>query len=449
MSIIHITNPDLPSDKLLDGYFNNIDTETINGSTIPIFSDVVVDSIDSSFNVDSVIVGSTGGLSVRQTPVTIDQIGEVSGVDVLNAESIDVNSIYSLSGEIDYIDSLDIGTQRLGIVNPSNNISSVFTAPSITTTKAVSIPDLSGTMALSGAGQTVSFGNSTVSSLTTPSITSSSSLSISSASNQNLNLDAQGTGLINLNTVQSYGVVVNTNATTNLGFAVRNASQPFLAMGYLTAGAEVQPTIAGLQGTGLSYSNMTLRDKVLISNTGFSYAYLSDCLLGVGGNIKCSGIVKTDSIQPQSTTGTISVPNITGTMAVSGANQTVSFGNITSSTNIINGITIPASGGTLAKTSDIVSYQKFMAFRVNADTSIAYKSTGPTLTFSTSSGTGVYNVFIEAGYIIRSITANSMLAGGARIVNVERVSDTNFMLICRTVAEVGTDSAFSGCVYYD
>lgn len=36
MSIIHITNPDLPSDKLLDGYFNNIDTETINGSTIPI-----------------------------------------------------------------------------------------------------------------------------------------------------------------------------------------------------------------------------------------------------------------------------------------------------------------------------------------------------------------------------------------------------------------------------
>lgn len=460
--------------KFADGYFNNL---TCNGTIIN--PSVITDTTDSSLTQDAIIVGDTAK-KVKETAVKIDAQEEMTGLDILNCNEIDTlvinatdgsfsstviadtlesNQIYntggitSNSGIFDLIRSAEVnisgGSNTLSMKNTLGTFSTIISAPTLTSGRAITIPDSSGTLTLTGVGQNVSFGTVSSTGLTSPTLTSTTSLSLTSASNQNLNFDAQGTGIINLNTVQSFGVAVNTNDTNSLGFAVRNTGRSFIAIGYLAPGGDIQPTIAAMQSSGLAYTNMTLRDKVLISGSGFSHAYLSDCSLGVSGNIKCSSAIKTDFITPQSSTNTITVPNIVGTMAVSGANQNVSFGNITSTTNTLNSLTIPAVSGTIATTADIPSFQKFMAFRVNADTSVAYKSSGPTLTFSTSSGSGVYNVFIQSGFIIRSIAANSMLAGGARIVNVERVSDTNFMLICRTIAEVGTDSAFSGCVYYD
>lgn len=397
---------------------------------------------NTSLTSNALIKGSDGN-TVRSTGILCDDSNRLTGVDEINCGTL--NATFNVNGGDGYFTVLD--TERLRLQDGTNDI--IMKAPSSTGSTIVkygehtenvvhTLPNVTGTVAISGGSQNVSFGT-----ITTPSITSSSSLSITSGTNQNINLDAQGTGLVNLNTVQSFGVSVNTNSTTNLGFAVRNASQPFLAMGYLVASSEVQPTIASMAGTGLAYHNMTLRDKVLVSNTGFTYAYLSDCLLGVGGNIKCSGAIKTDSITPQSSTNTITVPNVVGTMVVTGANQNVSFGNITSSTNSLNGIIIPSSGGTLAKTSDIPSPGlNLVVAQILSDGTIFYQAGSRTVSVSVG-GTGVYVLTLSSGALIRSCVGSCTQSGAMRTLNCEVNGTNSCTVVCRDKVEAGIDSPFN------
>ena len=96
---------------------------------------------------------------------------------------------------------------------------------------------------------TLGSGNiTTTGTISTNSLTSSSGLSITSGTNQDLTIDAQGTGRIMINTIQSQGVIFGVNSSANVTDQVifasdANLTRNALCMGVVNNGSTFNPFI--------------------------------------------------------------------------------------------------------------------------------------------------------------------------------------------------------------
>lgn len=117
-------------------------------------------------------------------------------------------------------------------------------------------------------------------------------------------------------------------------------------------------------------------------------------------------------------------------------------GKITITGNDINGITVPATGGTFAKLTDIPSAPNMVVARIAADGSISYQAGARTVSV-VPSGSGVYTLSLSGGARIQTCTGNSTLGGAMRILTCEANGTNSCVCVNRDKAEVGTNGPFN------
>lgn len=117
-------------------------------------------------------------------------------------------------------------------------------------------------------------------------------------------------------------------------------------------------------------------------------------------------------------------------------------GQITITGSSINGITVPATGGTFAKLTDIPSAQNMVVARIAADGSISYQAGARTVSV-VPSGSGVYTLSLSGGAIIQTCTGNSTLGGAMRILTCEANGTNSCVCVNRDKAEVGSNGPFN------
>jgi hypothetical protein len=154
-----------------------------------------------------------------------------------------------------------------------------------------------------------------------------------SPNNTDLTIDAQGTGKIRLNTIQSQGLIIGTNSTVNQTDQIvispdANLSRPSLIMGSINNGSTFTPFI-GAQipgvswqtlyinnsgGGGVVYNPDIVQSPSVYNVATFKNVFVGNCNLHTGGTFSISGNTFVNSSR------NITAPSLT---SPSGSNLTI------------------------------------------------------------------------------------------------------------------------------
>jgi len=227
---------------------------------------------------------------------------------------------------------------------------------------------------------TISSGN-----ITAPLLTSGtgSNLTINSALNQDIIIDALGTGTIKFNTIQQRGVIFGVDPLTNdnqiLISPLGDTTRQSLVAGVNNASGSDLPYIGGQLTPGSVWGTLC------ISPNASAYTMFgTNSFIGTANNVFATSV------------------DIRNNLLINGTQFLDTSRNITNC-GTINGITIPAGPGTFAKLSDIVGSSALGAFKYNKTFSsfhgknvLSYSTTGPgywEVVFNIPSSSGnVYSV---------------------------------------------------------
>lgn len=265
--------------------------------------------------------------------------------------------------------------------------------------------------------------------------------SLSSETNTDLILNAGGTGAIKINTIQSRGIQFGTDTGTNITDQVVFApggdiTQKCLIMGVINRGGllDYLPFI-GAQIPSVSWQTLRLNHS--------------------GGSVIFSGdITQTDSTyNPGNTYKNVLVGTCNifgGSLAITSTPFVDSSRNITNCPTI-NGITVPASGGTFAKLSDIPSPggNQITGEISNTGTILFQSSSISGASFSCAKGAlGLYTLTLNGATGWFAPCGNADGTGGnSAIINFERTAGPGqqFLVSVRNSGGAGAykDNAFS------
>jgi hypothetical protein len=293
---------------------------------------------DSGTNIMSMPVNTlktlTGTVTINNNDPTANQVLVYNGGGLATWTTLIDNGIISLNSVSNTVQSFSTTTTGTDFTISSDNGTGVH---------SFNLPDCGATSRglINTSAQTIA-GNKT---FTGEVITNN----LLSPTNTDLTIDAGGTGKIRINTIQSQGLIFGVNSTLNITDQVvfasdSNLTRPALIMGVINNGTTYTPFI-GSQVPLVSWQSLYLNNNsgsvvycpdVTLSPSSYNVAtyknvFVGACNIHTGGSLSVGGSSFVDS------------------------SRNITCANITSSTNSLNGITIPSSGGTLAKTSDIPS----------------------------------------------------------------------------------------------
>lgn len=389
---------------------------------------------NTSLTSNALIKGSDGN-TVTSTGILCDDFNRLTGVDEITCGTL--NATFDVNGESGGFTILD--TERLRLQDGTNDI--IMKSPTSTgltvlkygphtETVVHTLPNVTGTVAVSGGSQNVSFGTISGSSITSPTLTSSSSLTLTSASGSNINIDAVGSGVININNLETNGGIrfnTNSGATTPIIICPdADMTKLCMTLGVNLSSGVYRPFI-GAQTPGVGWGDLHIspdNTKKTIFGSAFA-TVVSSANTVFNTSVDCKGAF------------------FIGNSLLSDVSKNITCRDITSSTNSLNGITIPSSGGTLAKTSDIPSPGlNLVVAQILSDGTIFYQAGSRTVSVSVG-GTGVYVLTLSSGALIRSCIGSCTASGAMRTLNCEVNGTNSCTVVCRDKVEAGIDSPFN------
>lgn len=487
-----ITDDNNPIKNLYINNENVSGTATINNLEVTgtvLIPDMVTDTTDMALSIGNVMIGN-GTKDIKESGVNIDSLNNMVGINDLiinggmtgmngNFDDMNTNNIYNTN----LINTNDIyatymRTERLSLDNGTNDI--IFKAEGSTgiallkygnygETAINILPNISGIVAVSGGSQNVSFGTITGTTGTIANLTNVSKIY------------GQNGGYIEFDGVGGPPIVR----------AIAPSGNPW----------QIGGSDAGNLNRQISAGYYLGIDRGLI--------YAFDQLAGIGKNMQYGFPSIPVTHYFEGTINPTSAITMNGNAFLDSSRNitagTISGTTITSTSNSLNGITIPATGGTLAKLSDIPGTTDMVTSTLNITsntittgdggargikgTAISIVgsdisgisnvscttvnslypcgfqanvkgmicgdiSSGGTVLVSTGGfasvthpATGQYLVTLNATSTYGA-TANCMSAGQYNFVTIERQSSVQYLVVIRTAGAVGQDADFSfSCAY--
>jgi len=272
------------------GTFDNIDVNIINGSALPDFADVITDTTDVVLSTGKIMI-SNGNKDIKESVIDCDAFGDLSNVgDISTSGTIDCGTLYALTGIIDQNTSerliLTGGANDALFYNTVNTFHSILKAPTMTSNKTVTIPDLAGTMAISGASQNVSFAG------ITGSTGAFSDVNISGNLLNGITIPASGGTYAKLTDIPSVATTVTSTSTLATNYLTKgeDGTRKILNSGVACDGSNNLTGIPSINGTTTNTTDGCINTYYTtgLNRTFEAFITGAGTVTSVAGGVSCS-----------------------------------------------------------------------------------------------------------------------------------------------------------------